>query len=112
MVIMWLIRKDHLQPRKALSWIGLAIAIAILGLFPELSDWLAHELGISYPPTLVLLAGIAVLLIKLLMLDIARTREHQQVLILSQKLSVLERLVDEQRQHQSCEARQDSDGRC
>ncbi len=93
--IVWLVRRDHLHPRKAASWIALSAAIATLGVFPELADRVAAALGIAYSPTLVYAFGFVVVLIKLLRLDIARTREHTIVTTLSQKLSVLEQRVRE-----------------
>ncbi len=89
-VIVWLIRRDHLHPRKAFWWLLVVLAVGALGVFPEIADWVATRLGISYSPTLIFVVAFIVLLVKLLKLDIARTREQQTVLILSQRLSVLE----------------------
>ena len=93
--IIWLIRKDHIHPRDSLWWLTLAFLIGVLGIFPRISDWLAAYLGVSYPPALVLVLSFVVLLIKLLHMDIAATKNRQAVIILSQKLSVLEKMFEE-----------------
>lgn len=92
--ILWLIRKDHLHPRKAIFWIFSCAAIGLLGFFPSIADWIAGLLGVAYSPSLFLTLGIVVLLIKLLQLDIARTHEHQLIVILAQRLSILEMRIE------------------
>jgi len=93
--IIWLIRRDRIHPRKAVGWLILAFVIGVLGLFPQISDSLAARLGVSYPPTLILVLSFIVLLIKLLRMDIATTREQRRVKMLSQRLSVLEKRLEE-----------------
>ncbi len=93
--ILWLIRKDHLHPRKATWWVALAGGIGLVGAYPGLSDLVARHLGIHYPPSLAFVIGFVVVLWKLLSLDIAHTRERQTVLILSQRISLLEHRVEE-----------------
>lgn len=95
--ILWLIRKDHLHPRKAVFWVLACVAIGLLGFFPAIADWVAAQLGIDYSPTLVLTLGIVILLIKLLRLDIARTQEHQMLVILSQRIAIMEKQLDNER---------------
>ncbi|GJM05915.1 MAG: hypothetical protein DHS20C09_19110 [marine bacterium B5-7] len=97
-----MIRKDHLHPRKALWWIAVSIAIALLGLFPKTTDWVAGKLGVDYPPTILFVVAFLALLIKLLRLDIARTREQQTVLILSQRVSILEKRLEDIENDDTC----------
>ena len=89
--IFWLIRKDHLHPKKALGWVTIACAIGVIGIFPRLSDWIASKLGVGYPPTLVLVISIILIFLKLLRLDTARSQEDKKIAILTQRLVVLEK---------------------
>jgi len=89
-VIVWLVRHNHLQARNAGWWIVIAIVVAVGGAFPTIVDWIAVRLGIHYPPTLAFSIGIAVVLIKMLKMDVERSKERRRVRILAQKIAVLE----------------------
>lgn len=94
LIILYLVRRNHLHTRYALPWLLTAINILILGMFPTISDTVSGWLGINYPPTLVLIGAIALLVIKLLLIDIDRSRTEVQSQRLIQRLAILEaRLV-------------------
>lgn len=89
-VVIWLVRHSRLHPALATWWVLVATAVAGVGMFPEVVDWIATKLGVSYPPTLAGLVAIAVLLIKILKTDIERTKEQHKVRVLAQKVALLE----------------------
>lgn len=89
-IIISLIRKDRLHVRHGLGWIAVALSCALLGLMPGLFDELAKYLGIGYPPTLALTLSIALLVIKILLMDIERSKlevRHQRLI---QRVAMLE----------------------
>jgi hypothetical protein len=90
MVIIFLLRRDHLYILHGLFWIVIAILAAILGVWPGLIDRLAAITGIVYPPALLLLAGLVVLLIKGLHADMVNTRIERDVRLLNQRLATLQ----------------------
>jgi hypothetical protein len=63
---------------------------ALLGLWPGSFDHIARLAGITYPPALLLLAAVIVLLIKALHADIVNTRIERQVRRLNQRLAMYE----------------------
>ena len=69
-IILILIRKDHLHVRFGLLWVAAAIAFALLGLFPSLFDSFAKFMGIARPPILALTIAVAVLVLKILVMDL------------------------------------------
>ncbi len=89
-VILWLVRRDHLHGPYAVWWVGAAGAVAIFGSFPQVFDLLAPALGISYPPVLALLLAFALLLIKILTMDLERSRQERQIRRLTQRMAMLE----------------------
>lgn len=89
-VIMWLLRRDHLHAGHGLFWLVVAALAALLGVWPGLIDRLAVIAGISYPPALLFLAAAMVLLIKALHADILNTRVEREVRRLNQRLALLE----------------------
>ncbi|NMG17868.1 DUF2304 domain-containing protein, partial [Aromatoleum bremense] len=88
--ILVLVRRDHLHLSHGVSWIIVAATAALLGAWPMLLDRIAFVAGIAYPPALLLLAGVVVLLIKALLADIANTRLERQVRRLNQRLAMFE----------------------
>lgn len=88
--ILALVRRDHLHLSHGLFWILAAAIAATLGLWPDLIDSIALALGVAYPPTLLLLISIIVLMIKALHTDIVNTRLERQVRRLNQRIALLE----------------------
>lgn len=89
-IIMVLIRRDHLHVRFGLWWTAAAVTFALLGLFPAIFDTLAKYLGVSYPPILALTLGAVILVIKILVMDIERSRNAIRLQRLIQRIALLE----------------------
>lgn len=88
--ILYLVRRDHLHGSFAIWWLTVAAAILVLGLFPPVIDWLGSATGIYYPPILPIIIGIGMILIRLLKMDVDRSRSERQIRRLTQKLAILE----------------------
>jgi hypothetical protein len=89
-LIFFLVRRNRLHPRHAFWWLPTATLVLVLGLFPRLSDLIAPYFGISYPPMLVVVVAVVVMLIKLLLMDIDRTRAEVRLNRLIQEMAILE----------------------
>jgi hypothetical protein len=89
-VILFLVRRDHLHGPYAVWWIGAAATVALLGFFPRLFDVLALKLGISYPPILAIVLGFSMLVVKILTMDLERSRQERLIRRLAQRLAMLE----------------------
>ena len=107
-IILILIRKDHLHVRFGLLWVAAAIAFALLGLFPALFDSFAKFMGIARPPILALTIAVVVLVLKILVMDLERSRNVIRMQRLVQRIGLLESDLREM-QGKSREADQDSD---
>jgi len=90
MVILLLLRRDHIFILQALFWMTAALLAALLGLWPGLISEIARLLGILYPPAALLLGAVVVLFIKALLSDISQTRLERQVRRLNQRIALLE----------------------
>ena len=88
--IIWLIRKDHLHIKYAFSWIIVGIFSVVIGFSPSIIDNLAHKIDISYPPILAIIIAFTFLLIKILTIDIERSRQERNLLRLTQRVGILE----------------------
>ncbi len=89
--IIYLIRRDHLQPRYALWWILVAGGVAIFGMMPKLIDQIGSAVGITYPPILLIIIGMVSILIKMLKMDIDCSQREAKLRRLTQRLAILER---------------------
>jgi hypothetical protein len=67
-----------------------AVCFAVVGLFPGLIDQIATRLGIAYPPMLAITVAVALLVIKILLMDIERSRSETRNQRLVQRLAILE----------------------
>ena len=106
--IVVLIRRDYLHVRYGMWWMAAAIGFALLGLFPSFFDATAKYLGISYPPILALTIGAVILVIKILLMDIERSRNVIRLKRLVQRIALLESDLREM-QGKPREADQNSD---
>jgi len=88
--LLWLVRRHHLHGPYAIWWIAIAIGVALLGSFPTLADGLARLLGITYSPILVVVLGMGAILVKMLTMDLDRTRQERHLRRLTQRLALLE----------------------
>lgn len=95
-LILYLVRRDHLYLMHGLFWVVVAAAAAVLGAWPGLIDRLAALTGVGYPPALLLLLACIVLLLKALHVDIVNTRIERDVRRLNQRLALLEADIEQQ----------------
>jgi len=89
-VILYLVRRDHLYIRQGLFWILAAVLSFGFAIWPSLIDSLGGLLGIAYPPTLLFLAAIVVLVLKALFADISVTKLRRDLRRLNQRIAMLE----------------------
>ena len=92
--IVWLVRRDRLHVNHGISWIVIAVLFAFLGIAPKTIDFISLHLGIGYPPTLALTLGIVLLTLKILMMDIERSRLEMRIQRMTQRLAMLEAELD------------------
>ena len=88
--ILYLVRRDHLHGSYALWWLAVAAAALLLGIFPQTIDWLGRLTGIAYAPVLPIIFGMGMILLRMLKMDIDRSRSERQLRRLTQKLGILE----------------------
>lgn len=97
LVILYLVRRDHLRIRYSIWWLGVATVSLVLGLFPESINWLGRVFGVAYPPTLLFVVGIAALLVKILTMDIEHSRQERSLRRLAQRIAMYEAEIHDQK---------------
>jgi hypothetical protein len=89
-MILYMVRRDHIYIRQGMFWILVAAISTAFGLYPPLVDVVGGAFGVAYPPTLLLLVAIIVLLLKALLGDIALTKVRRDLRRLNQRIALLE----------------------
>ncbi|VEN74263.1 conserved hypothetical protein [Candidatus Desulfarcum epimagneticum] len=87
LAILFLIRRDLIHPHYAIWWLLAAGAIALFSFFPRLIDFMENRMGIARPLSLTALGLMAV---KMLEMDLDRSRLERRVRRLTQRLAILE----------------------
>ena len=95
LTIVILIRRDRLHVRYGLWWMAAAVAFALLGVFPRVVDQIAAYLQVAYPPVLALTLGLVILVIKILVMDLERSRNTVRLNRLVQRIALLESELQE-----------------
>jgi hypothetical protein len=96
MVIVLLIRRDRLHVRFGMFWLAVALVFVVLGVYPRGMDRLAAALGIANGPDLAMTLAITVIMVKILVMDIARSHNETRTQRLVQRLAMLEAQIHRQ----------------
>ncbi len=68
----------------------MALAIFVFGAFPLVIDRIAVKFGVHYPPVLLIVIGMGLILIKMLTMDIERSEQERKLRTLAQRLAIYE----------------------
>ena len=93
--ILYLIRRDKLSVNYSLWWGILAFGLIVFGVVPSLIDFIGKKIGIYYPPIFLVILAICLIFVKLLFMDIHRSKHEQQIRILTQRLALYEKEKEE-----------------
>jgi hypothetical protein len=94
LIIFFLIKHDRLHVKFAFFWFIIAVAVIFLGVFPKFFDKIGNFLGVSYPPVLLLVLALSLVLLKLLRTDIERSKLEQRIKELTQRMAYLEGIIE------------------
>lgn len=89
-LIILLIRTDRLHVTHGIGWLVAAFVMAGLGFAPSIFDSIATRLGITYAPALAFTLGFGLIIIKLLIDDIERSRLKMRNTRMIQRMAILE----------------------
>lgn len=89
LLILYLVRRDHLHWPHGVFWMLVAISAAMFGIWPRLIDQLAVWVGVVYPPAFLFLCVGVILFVKALHADMVNTRMERQLRRLNQVVSLL-----------------------
>lgn len=88
--ILYLVRKGKMHGPYATWWLLVALCAIVLSIFPKIVDKVAAQVGITYPPTLLLVIAVSFILVRMLTMDMALTQKERKIRRLTQKMAILE----------------------
>jgi hypothetical protein len=89
LLLLGLLRSRRLKEKYAGLWIVLALAVVILGVFPDLAGWLARLVGVQTPINLVFLLGFVVVLAVCIQLSAELSRAEESTRTLAEEIALL-----------------------
>lgn len=93
------IRKAQVRLEDTLFWIMAAVILAILGLFPEVSYWMARMLGIQSPANFIFFIMICLLFEKVLTMSILHSQIEEKYISIAAEMALrckdLEKQIEE-----------------
>jgi hypothetical protein len=93
-VMVELLRRRQLREKYAILWLGVSLVVVVLAAFPSLLNWIAHRLGISDPPNLLLFASVLVLLLVSVHLSWEASRLEEETRTLAEEVALLRMQVE------------------
>jgi hypothetical protein len=94
-IIIELSRRRHLSEKYAVTWLAVAVAIAVFAVFPGLFNSIAHHVGVKSPPDLLAVIAVLFLLTVCVRLswEIGRLEDHTR--ILAEEVAILRKDLDD-----------------
>ena len=96
-----LIRKHRLREDYAFVWFGASLAIFAFSVFDRLNVFLAQLLGVTYPPTLMLVFGLLFCLVLLLSQAVMLSGQANRIRDLAQCVAMMECRIKQLEQAQA-----------
>jgi hypothetical protein len=90
-----LVRRRQLREKYAVLWLGLGVAVGLLGLFPGLLNWIADKLHVADPPNLLLAVGVLVLLLVQVHLSWELSRLEDKTRTMAEEIAMLRLSVED-----------------
>ena len=94
-VIIELSRRRHLHEKYAVTWLAVAVVIAVFAVFPGLFNSIAHHVGVKNPPDLLAVIAVLFLLTVCVRLswEIGRLEDHTRTL--AEEVAILRKDLDD-----------------
>lgn len=89
-----LLRQRRLREKYATIWLGLSLAVVVVGAFPSVVEWLARLAGVQTPSNLLFATALVILLGVCVQLSVEATSLEAETRTLAEELALLRERVD------------------
>ncbi len=94
-VIIELSRRRHLHEKYAVTWLAVAVVIAVFAVFPGLFNSAAHRVGVKSPPDLLAVIAVLFLLTVCVRLSWEIGRMEDRTRVLAEEVALLRKDLDD-----------------
>ena len=90
-----LVKKSKLDEKYSILWLLASFIILIVSIFPDIITKVANKFNVFYPPTLMLLFAILVLIAYTIHISVVITKQNKMIVKLTQELGILKEKINE-----------------
>ena len=87
--ILNLVRKNKLDEKYSILWLFLSTVILIVCIFPNIIETIAQWFDVYYPPTILLLFAIIIMVAYIIHITLVITKQNKMIVKLTQELAIL-----------------------
>ena len=87
--IIQLVKKSKLDEKYSVLWIFFSIIILGISIYPQIIIKIANKLGVYYPPSLMFLIALLVIVTCIIHILITITKQNKTIVKLNQELNIL-----------------------
>jgi len=109
-LILMLVRRRQLRGKYGLLWLTVGVMLIPLALFPGFVDSTAEWIGIDYPPAVIFLAAIGLLMLLAMHYSWELSRLEERSRTLAEEVALLRQKVRDLEDHHETESDPDRSG--
>ena len=94
-LVLELVRRRRLMERYALLWLFSSTVLLALAVWVDVLEWFARTVGVAYAPSALFAVALGFVVLLLLHFSLVISRLADQSKVLAQRVSLLQRRVDE-----------------
>lgn len=110
LTVVFYVRRWRLKEQYSLLWLVLAVAMVIPAAAPDLVEWFAGRLDVTYAPSIIFFAALAVVAMMLFHYSLEISRLSDQNRDLAQELGLLRARLDDAGAQSGIESRREDAG--
>lgn len=98
-VVIEMLRRGRMRERHAIWWLVAGTLALIIGIFPQILNWLSDLLGVGLPVNLVFFVSIAVLFLVCIQHSSELTQLESKTRTLAERHAILQLEVEQLKEH-------------
>lgn len=84
-----LVKKEKLDEKYSILWLIMASITLIVSIFPEIITSIAAKFNVYYPPSLMFLLAILILVTYIIHITVVITKQNKMIVRLTQEIAIL-----------------------
>jgi hypothetical protein len=90
LVILYSVRRSHIRVEYSVSWLAAAFLLLVLSRSPGAFNWIAEQLGLTYPPVALMMLVFCVFLVVIYRFSVVISDLKDANIAMTQRLAILE----------------------